>query len=54
MVLLPLIVFALFVFALVDIILRRDDQVKHLPKLANFHSYKSLRHFYQVTTYLSW
>ncbi|MGN7798082.1 PLD nuclease N-terminal domain-containing protein [Leifsonia sp. 22587] len=34
MVLLPLIVFALFVFALVDIILRRDDQVKHLPKLA--------------------
>ncbi|MEV8212585.1 PLDc N-terminal domain-containing protein [Leifsonia sp. NPDC077715] len=34
MVLLPLIVFALFVFALVDIILRRQDQVKHLPKVA--------------------
>lgn len=34
MVLLPLIMFAVFVFALVDIILRRDDQVKHLPKLA--------------------
>ncbi|WP_431218588.1 PLD nuclease N-terminal domain-containing protein [Leifsonia xyli] len=34
MVLLPLIVFALFVVALVDIILRRDDQVRHLPKLA--------------------
>jgi hypothetical protein len=34
MVLLPLISFALFVFALVDIILRRQDQVKHLPKVA--------------------
>jgi len=34
MVLLPLIVFALFVFALVDIILRQQDQVKHLPKVA--------------------
>ncbi len=34
MVLLPLIVFALFVFALVDIIVRRQDQVKHLPKVA--------------------
>src|SRR4051794_10374145 len=34
MLLLPLIVFALFVFALVDIIVRPNDQVRHLPKLA--------------------
>ena len=33
MVLLPLIVFALFVFALVDIIVRPNDEVRHLPKL---------------------
>jgi hypothetical protein len=33
MVLLPLIVFALFVFALVDIIVRPSDQARHLPKL---------------------
>ncbi|MGO4534472.1 PLD nuclease N-terminal domain-containing protein [Leifsonia sp. 2MCAF36] len=34
MVLLPLLTFALFVFALVDIIIRPGDQVRHLPKLA--------------------
>ena len=34
MVLLPLLAFALFVFALVDIIIRPSDQVRHLPKLA--------------------
>src|SRR3954447_19028062 len=33
MALLPLIVFALFVFALVDIIVRPNDQMRHLPKL---------------------
>src|SRR3954452_3945485 len=33
MLLLPLIVFALFVFALVDIIVRPNDEVRHLPKL---------------------
>ncbi|WP_431279443.1 PLDc N-terminal domain-containing protein [Leifsonia poae] len=33
MVLLPLLSFALFVGALIDIILRQEGQVKHLPKL---------------------
>jgi hypothetical protein len=33
MVLLPLLSFVLFVAALIDIILRQDGQVKHLPKL---------------------
>jgi hypothetical protein len=33
-VILPLLLFALFVAALVDVILRRDDQVRFLPKLA--------------------
>lgn len=31
---LALLVFALMVFALIDAITRRDDQVKHLPKFA--------------------
>jgi cytochrome c-type biogenesis protein CcmH/NrfG len=34
MVVLPLILLTVFVAALVDIILRRDDQVRYLPKLA--------------------
>ena len=34
MLVVPLLVLTLFVFALVDIILRRSDQVKHLPKVA--------------------
>ena len=34
MLVIPLIVMTLFVFALVDIILRPSDQVRHLPKLA--------------------
>ncbi|MFF1877108.1 PLDc N-terminal domain-containing protein [Leifsonia sp. NPDC058230] len=33
MVLLPLLTFVLFVAALIDIILRQEGQVKHLPKL---------------------
>lgn len=34
MLLVPLLALTLFVFALVDIILRPSDQVRHLPKLA--------------------
>lgn len=34
MLLVPLLSLTLFVFALVDLILRPSDQVKHLPKLA--------------------
>jgi cytochrome c-type biogenesis protein CcmH/NrfG len=34
MVVLPLILLTVFVVALVDVILRRDDQVRYLPKLA--------------------
>jgi hypothetical protein len=34
MLVIPLLVMTLFVFALVDIILRPSDQVRHLPKLA--------------------
>ncbi|MDR6613878.1 PLD nuclease N-terminal domain-containing protein [Leifsonia sp. 1010] len=34
MLVVPLLVMTLFVFALVDIILRPSDQVRHLPKLA--------------------
>ncbi|WP_348788521.1 PLD nuclease N-terminal domain-containing protein [Leifsonia sp. NPDC080035] len=34
MAVIPLLVFVLFVVALIDIILRTGDQIRHLPKLA--------------------